>query len=389
MTMAARVVVVGASVAAGSFVAQLRADGFTGRVVVIDADPDAPYDRPPLSKEFLAGGAVRPEAPWWAGACELLRGRASALDVGRSAVGVDLPDGGTCTVPADHIVIASGAAPIRLPGQPDGVSELRTAADARRVREFLRPGHRIIIIGAGTVGSELASSVIDAGAAAILLDLASQPLDRFLGGHLGAAATNWISDGGVDLRLETSVYEIARRDGEWAVATDRGTFVGDLVVSAVGTRPVTHWLQGSGIDLTDGVRCDEDGYALGVAGHPVPHVHAIGDVATWRTPYGEHRRREDWTSAGRQGRHLARRLLGLERLPEPELDYFWSHQFGRRIQVLGTPLREAALLTHVDEPEQKAGFHTLEHDARTVAWISINRPREFALAMRDSMRVAR
>jgi len=135
------------------------------------------------------------------------------------------------------------------------------------------------------------------------------------------------------------------------------------------------------------VRCDSDGDVLGQLGRPLPHVHAIGDVAAWRSPSGQHRRREDWTSAARQGRHLARCLLGLEPLPESELDYFWSYQFGRRIQVLGTPQRDAALLTHVDEAEQRAAFHTVEHEGRTVAWISINRPREFALALRDSMRV--
>jgi len=115
-------------------------------------------------------------------------------------------------------------------------------------------------------------------------------------------------------------------------------------------------------------------------------VYAIGDVASWTTRDGERRRREDWTSAQRQGRQVARRLLGLAPLPVVggDLDYFWSEQFGRRIQVLGTPARDGRLVQQSADPDRESAFYTVERDGRTVAWISVNAPREFALAIRQS-----
>ncbi|HET6500307.1 MAG TPA: FAD-dependent oxidoreductase [Amycolatopsis sp.] len=387
MTASGRLVIVGASVASGALIGQLRADGFAGRVLVVDRDPDAPYDRPPLSKEFLSGTAVRPEAPWWDDRCELIRGRATALDVASSTVRVELAEGTTCDLGADHIVIASGSVPVRLPGEPAGVAHLRTAADARRIRESVSPGRRVIILGAGTIGTELASSLVDAGCAATIVDLADRPLDRFLGGHLGDASADWIRRAGVDLRLGTRVEDIAREGGSWLASTSSGPVSGDLVVSAIGTRPATEWLAGSGLDVADGVRCDSDGTAVDTSGRPVPTVHAIGDVSAWNTVDNERQSFQDWTTARRQGRHLARHLLGLHPAQPAghEPHYFWSHQFGRRIQVLGIPHRDAILVQHVDEPARRAAFYRLERDSETVAWIAVNTPREFAKAMRMSI----
>ncbi|MEU6230621.1 FAD-dependent oxidoreductase [Streptomyces sp. NPDC047042] len=388
MNAATRLLVIGASVASGALVAQLRADGYTGRIAVVDGDPDAPYDRPPLSKDFLTESGLRPQAPWWDGQCELVRGWATGMDVESSTVEITLADGGgRATLGADHIVVATGSAPVRLPGQPDGVAELRTAADARRIRELARPGRHVIILGAGTVGTELASSLNDAGCAVTVVDQADRPLDRFLGGHLGAEAEGWVRDAGVRLLLRSRVKDIGREGSGWWVSTDSGPLTGDLVVCAVGTRPAVRWLAGSRLDLTDGIRCDGDGTALDTSSKPVPNVHAIGDVSAWDTDGTGPRRQEDWTTAQRQGRHLARRLLGLEpaepvgRSPR----YFWSHQFGRRIQLLGRPERDATLVQHVDVPDRKAGFYTLEHDGGTVAWIAVNTPKEFAMAMRKSV----
>ncbi|MFI9629383.1 NAD(P)/FAD-dependent oxidoreductase [Streptomyces sp. NPDC052042] len=389
MNAAANLLVVGASVATGALVAQLRADGFTGRIAVVDEDPDAPYDRPPLSKEFLTGSGSRPRAPWWDERCELVRGRARALDIASSTVEVaPAGEGGRVTLGADHIVVATGSAPVRLPGQPDGVAELRTAADARRIREFAEPGRYVIVLGAGTIGTELASSLNDTGCAVTVVDQADRPLDRFLGGHLGAEAAQWIRDSGVGLLLGTRVEYITREGEGWRVSTDSGPLTGDLVVSAVGTRPAVHWLAGSGLDLADGIRCDGDGTALDTSSGPVPNVHAIGDVSAWDADGTGPRRQEDWTTAQRQGRHLARRLLGLE--PTEPVGgtprYFWSHQFGRRIQVLGTPEREATLVQQMDAPARKAAFYTLERDGGVVARIAVNAPKEFALAMRKTVK---
>ena len=387
MNTFARLVVVGASVSSGALVAQLRADGFTGRIVVVDQDPDAPYDRPPLSKDFLGGTTARPEAPWWDDRCELIRGQAMGLDNASSAVDVVLADDAACTIGAEHIVVATGSAPVRLPGQPPGVAHLRTAADARSIRQLAAPGRHVVILGAGTIGTELASSLVEAGCAVTIVDQADRPLDRFLGGHLGDSAAKWIRDAGVALHLGSPVVDIARQGDRWSVSAGSRQLSGDMVVSAVGIRPATLWLAGSGLDLADGIRCDSDGTALDTSGRPVRNVHAIGDVSAWSAAGTGPRRYENWTTAQQQGRHLARHVLGLSPVQPVgrERHYFWSHQFGRRIQVLGTPERDAALVQHADEPARKAGFYTLERDSQTVAWIAINTPREFATAMRKSM----
>ena len=386
-----QILVVGGSVSTGAFLTQLRSDGYTGQVVVVDPDPDAPYDRPPLSKEFLSSDAVRPEAPWWDDRCDIVRGRATSLNRDDRAVNVALNEGGSRTLRADDIVIATGSAPVPLAGLPADIAHLRTADDARRIRDSIGPGRHVTILGAGTIGTELASAVVGAGGTATLVDLADRPLDRFLAGHLAAETTAWIKDAGVELQLESRVGDVVRSGERWLVSTTASQHTTDLLISAVGARPVTAWLDDSGVDARDGIRCDHNGTALDLEGSPIPQVHAMGDASAWRTEIGPFRRREDWTSAQRQGRHLASHLLGLSpaQPADRERDYFWSHQFGRRIQVLGHPERDATLIQHVDDPARNSAFYTVERDSDVIAWISVNSPREFALAMRDSMRVTR
>ncbi len=387
MTERVSVLVLGGSVAAAGLVAQLREDGLEGRVMVVDQDPDMPYDRPPLSKEFLSASDDRPAAPWWTGGCENVVGSVEALHAGARIATIRRADRSHLEVVADHVVIATGSAPLRLPGQPEGVASLRTAADARALRRHAAPGRRAVVLGAGTIGTEVASSLASAGADVTVVDLADRPLDRFLAGHLGDESAGWIRHAGVKLELGTQVLQITGSEGDWLVDTDRGALAADVVVSAVGTRPSVAWLEGSGVLLDNGIACDVDGLALSAYGGSVVGVHAIGDVASWALPSGGHRRREDWTSAQRQGRHVARRLLGLEPLAHPGGDraYFWTNQFGRRIQVLGTPVRDAALVPQVVDQDRDAAFYTVERDGEPVAWISINRPREFAMAMRQSV----
>ena len=385
-----RLVVVGASVAAGALIGQLRADGYQGRVTVIDDDPDAPYDRPPLSKEFLAGRDERPEAPWWDGRCDFVRGRALSLARRSGTVSVAGPGGELTRTSGDHVVIATGSAPIALPGQPAGVACLRSAADARRIRAHARPGESVAIVGSGTIGTELASSLTRAGCQVTLIDMSDRPLDRFLGGHLGGEVTDWIEEAGVQLRLSTQVTAIRAAGERWVVSTPESDIPADLVISAVGTRPAVAWLATAGLDVANGVRCDADGTALDRAGAPVPNVHAIGDASAWSSssPGAAALRYEDWTTAQRQGRHLARRLLGRPgHAQRDEQPYFWSHQFGRRIQVLGTPARDAELVRHVYEPTRRAAFYTVERDGQPVAHIAVNSPREFTAAMRGALKI--
>lgn len=384
------VLVVGAAVAAAALVRRLRDEGGGGSVMLLDRDPDGPYDRPPLSKEFLTSQDPRPDAPWWDSRCEVLTARAVALDVEASRVRAVLgADGEPVLIEAGTIVVATGASPISLPGEPAGVAHLRTAADARRIRGHAAPGRHVVVLGAGTVGTELASTLATTGARVTLVERADRPLDRFLAGHLGQEAEQWIRDAGVDLHLGTSVLGISALPRGWVVDTTAGRIEGDLVVSAVGTRPEVSWLADSGLDVSDGVRCDERGTARDRAGRSVPHVFAIGDVAAWDAADGSGpRRREDWTSAQRQGRAVADTLLGRS-LEPAERDYYWSQQFGRRIQILGTPRRDGELVRHSADPARGAAFHTVESASGPSAWIAINSPREFAFAMREALAAGR
>ncbi|MDX6231405.1 MAG: hypothetical protein QOH68_356 [Nocardioidaceae bacterium] len=386
------IVVVGASVASAAFVSEARHLGHEGVIVVVDSDVDAPYDRPPLSKEFLSAGSEqldRPGAPWWDARCEFVRAHATSLALDHLRVHLRADDGLEWDLSADHVVIATGASPIALPDEPDGVLSLRTAADARVLRQRLHDRASLAIIGAGAIGTELASSASAAGCEVAVLDRARHPLERLLGGHLGAEAAKWMSDAGINTFLGGNIDKISRLDSGWSVNFGVEEVRADVVVSAVGSRPLIHWLKDSSLQLIDGVRCDADGAALNAAGLPVPGVHAIGDAAAWRTFEGAFRRHEDWTSAQRQGRHVAQRLFGgapgsIDREPA----YFWTHQFGRRIQVLGDPSAGDRLVQHVDVPEKRAAFYTVEQaDGETVAWVAVNRPREFALAMRDASKV--
>lgn len=382
------VVVIGASVAGASFVTEARALGHRGPIVVIDADPDAPYDRPPLSKDFLASDDLRPAAPWWTGDCRLVNGRALSLDPEAGSVQVKMADGSVQGISGARFVIATGSSPVRLPGEPEGVLRLRTADDARRLRDSVRAGASATIIGAGTVGTELASSLTNAGCRVSVVDKADHPLERLLGGHLGAETTQWLTGAGVDVHLGTPINGIARGGGGWSVQLDDALLRSDLLISAVGTRPCTAWLENSGLDISNGIKCDGDGRALGSADAPIGSVYAVGDVASWQDVNGNHRRREDWTSAQRQGRHVAKQLFGDAPPPaDRELPYFWTHQFGRRIQILGTPDRDARLVQHVDIPERRAAFYTMESDGRPTAWVAVNTPREFARAMHDAIQL--
>lgn len=384
MTEHVDVMVVGASVASAAMIERLHHEGFDGRIRVIDADPDAPYDRPPLSKDFLSGDTTDPGAPWWDDAWQVAEERAIGIDVAASTVRTVDAAGVERLVSARHIVIATGASPVRLPGLPDGVLHFRSAADARALRELMGDSGRrhFTVLGAGTIGSELASSLTAGGHQVTLIDRAEMPLERFGAGHIGPMAAAWMREAGVELRLGAAIESVTQRaDGGWAIITSNGVVDCDVVVSAVGVRPAVEWLADSGIDIDNGVRCDEEGRARSTTGSFSDSISAIGDVAAWRGSDGCFTRREDWTSAQRQGRRVADRILG--RTPEgPDADYFWTHQFGRRIQMVGTPRTDAVLTAHTDVPERRAAFLTLDIDGETVASIAINSPREFAMAMR-------
>jgi len=330
-----RFVVVGASLAGLRAVEAARKAGHTGPITLVGAEEHLPYDRPPLSKAFLAGGP-EPEVPHHKTADEL-----AALDVdlrlGAPATGLDLEarevvlDGER--LPYDALVIATGASARHLPGERlPGVHTLRTLDDARAVRAGLDAGARTVIVGAGFIGSEVASAAHARGLPVTVVEGAPVPLVRAVGEHAAPLCAALHDRYGTDLRCGVGVAAL-EGDGrvETVVLTDGTRLPADLVVVGIGATPATEWLEGSGLGLDDGVLCDA---TLATA---APGVYAAGDVARWTSPVtGRPVRVEHWTSAADQGALAARNALAPDAASQcTGVPYFWSDWYGHKLQMVG------------------------------------------------------
>ena len=325
-TPTSRVVIVGASAAGLAAAETLRREGHTGTLTLIGDEPAAPYDRPPLSKEILSGAWTADRLP--------LRTEADldalGLDAryGREAIGVNvaertvlLADG--AEVPYDGLIVATGARPRRLPGTPAHV--LRTLDDALALKDRLGPGRTLAVVGAGFLGAEAASVAAGLGTHVTLLEPAPVPLAHAVGEDVGRMLAQVHLDHGVDLRTGTGVSKVV----PGGVRLDDGSVVkADTVLVAVGSRPNTEWLTGSGLTLDDGLVCDEFCAAA-------PGVYGAGDVARWHNPiFDTSMRIEHRTNAAEQGMAAARNLLGAQR-PFAPVPYFWSDQYDMKIRAYG------------------------------------------------------
>jgi NADPH-dependent 2,4-dienoyl-CoA reductase/sulfur reductase-like enzyme len=350
-----RIVIAGASLAGLRAGEALRRAGFGGEVVLLGAEPHfPPYDRPPLSKQVLAG-------QWPAERARLKHDDGLALDVrpGTRASGLDLAgqavlfDGGG-TAGFDGLIIATGAAPRRLPvpgaGLP-GVHLLRTVDDCRGLTAALRPGGTLVVIGAGFIGMEVAATARALGMSVTVVDPLPAPMIRAAGPELGAAVAALHEAHGVACLLGRAVTGFTgetKSTGETrlaGVAIDGGEVLpADAAVVAVGAAPQTGWLAGSGLHTDDGVVCDETLFAVGTG-----NVVAAGDVARWQHPL-LHRslRVEHWTNAVSQAQAAARnlhaRLSGAgTAAPYDALPYFWTDQYDWKLQVVGLPGEEMSI----------------------------------------------
>ena len=320
-----RVVIAGGGLAGLRTAAELRAGEYPGTITMVGAEPYPPYDRPPLSKKLMLGEVDSTSMAEEAAALDL------ELRLGETAVGLD--DGLLRTDRAelrfDRLVVATGAAPIRLPG-PGPQHVLRTIDDALAIRAALRPGTRLAIVGAGWIGAELATVAAARGCAVTVLEAAAAPAAAALGTAVGALLVPWYAAAGVDLRLGQPVESV--QDGGLALPGG-GWLDADLVVTAVGVRPATGWLAGTGVQLAAGFRDAVlvDGQLRAL----VPGVYAAGDCAAfWSGRYGQRLRVEHWDTALHAPRVVAANLLGAEQEYDP-VPYFWSEQFGRMVQYAG------------------------------------------------------
>jgi NADPH-dependent 2,4-dienoyl-CoA reductase/sulfur reductase-like enzyme len=342
------VAIVGTSLAGLRAAETFRREGYDGRIVAIGAEPHLPYDRPPLSKELLRGdwepdeivlrkqGVDELDLDW------RLDARAVSLD--SAAREVELHDGER--VAFDGLVIATGATPRRLPNQPAlaGLFTLRTLDDALALREILEGRPKVVVIGAGFIGAEIAATCRARGLDVTVLEMLPQPMVRGLGPELGAVIAAVHRDHGVDLRTGVTVDAIVD-DGAGQVRGVRlgdGSLVdADVVVVGVGVVPETDWLAGSGLAVENGVVCDATCAAA-------EGIVAAGDVARWPNPLfdGALMRLEHWTNATEQGVHAARRLLG-HRDPFAPVPFVWSDQYDRKIQTVGVVSAEPDVDVHI------------------------------------------
>ncbi|HEX2411273.1 MAG TPA: FAD-dependent oxidoreductase [Solirubrobacteraceae bacterium] len=324
------VLIVGGGLAAQRAAETLRARGHHGPVRVVCAEPVAPYDRPPLSKELLATGDGDPSfrpASWYAEHdVELLLGRRAArLDVARRLVRLEHGD----ELAYDELIVATGSRARRLPGlfgRPN-VHTLRTLPDARALRAGLLPGARLAIVGAGFIGQEVAATARHLGVGVTLVEAAPVPLAHVLGDRLGRWFADLHREEGVRVELGAAVAEalpaVAGAPVQSIVLADGRVIATNVVLLGVGVAPETRWLADSPL-AGDGVPVDEGARTV------VPHVYAAGDVAR---PIGRGRC-EHWEPAARMGAAAARSILGLPAAAAPP-ESFWSDQYGVRIHLVG------------------------------------------------------
>ena len=380
-----RFVIVGASLAGATAAATLREEGFDGDVVLIGSEPAFPYERPPLSKTFLRGESsiqdamVRPEAYYADNRIE--------TRFGTTVVGVDAAEQddrrrrrrpGAVRLDADR----HGRAQPTLPDPGidlDGVLDLRTLGDAARIRAEMLPGRRVVMAGMGFIGSEVAASLRQRGLEVHVVAGGKAPLDRVLGEDVGRVIEGIHRDHGVEMTFDDQVTAFEGDGRVGAVTTAKGLRLEcDFVVLGLGVEPVTSFLEGSGVDVEDGVLVDEHCRAN------ADGVFAAGDVAKHYHPvFGQRIRTEHWNNARQQGRAAALNMLGRD-VPYDEVHWFWSDQYEHTIQYAGYHREWDDLVIRGSlESRNFAAFYFL--DGRVRAVVSVDRPSD----VQDSMELIR
>jgi NADPH-dependent 2,4-dienoyl-CoA reductase/sulfur reductase-like enzyme len=347
--MGESVVIVGASLAGLRTAQGLRDSGFEGPITLVGSENGLPYDRPPLSKQVLAGQQTRAEIELTS-AAELEDldiayrpgTRATSLDtVGRR---INLADGESLEYGVAVIATGASARRARGPVPERGVSYLRDYADAAELGAQFAAGPRVVVIGGGFIGAESACAARDAGLSVTVLEALPAPLSRVLGPEVGDSLGDLHRQNGVEVRCGVPVRSIEGTGQVTGVRLADDTLVpADLVIVGIGAAPAVDWLGSSGLELDDGVVCDHHCKAVGV-----DNVYAVGDVARWVSlRYATLMRVEHWTNAGEQAAAVAESIARADRVYD-HVPYVWSQQYGHKIQLVG----------RISEPE---AVHWLSH----------------------------
>lgn len=372
------ILVVGASLAGLTVVETLRGEAFEGKITVVGSERTPPYDRPPLSKQVLSGA--------WSPSRALLRSPA-ALDalganfrLGVRATGLDLTArrvqlDGIESVEFDGLVIATGARPRPLPSVEtigvSGVFTLRTLEDVLQIREALTAQPRVVIVGGGFLGTEVAATLRRLHLAVSIVEPAPTLLFRQFGPEVGHFVRDLHLTNGVDVRCGVGIAGLTTDTGRLTgvCLTDANRVHADMLVVAIGALPETAWLEGSGLGLSNGVDCDPWGRAA-------PRIVAAGDVANWLAPgLGRAHRREHRMNATEQAATAARTLLGAD-APVLGPSFFWTEQYGSRLQAWGD-WTSASRLTVLAGSLHDGKFIAQFDDGRNItAVLGCNMPRE-------------
>ncbi|MFF2110569.1 NAD(P)/FAD-dependent oxidoreductase [Rhodococcus koreensis] len=330
------IVTIGAGQTAAVAARTLRRRGFDGRILLVGDEPHAPYQRPPLSKEFLAGQEDReslmllPDAWRDQQNVELLTGT-TVTRIDASGGSVELSDGRS--IAADAVLVATGGRPRTMPvtgPAPERVHYLRTIDDAERLAAQLRPGVRLVLIGGGFVGLEIAATARTLGAEVTVLEADAVPLARILGPEMGDICTRLQRENGVTVRGGVRVDAVTTRPDGVLIALEGGDVIeADVVVVGIGIVPNVEVAQASGLAVDGGILVDAQGRTS------VPRVYAAGDVAArFSDAAGRHVRVEHFDNASKQGAATANLMLGRVGAVDPA-HWFWSDQFGKNIQFTG------------------------------------------------------
>ncbi len=368
------VVIVGGGLAAQRCCENLRSRGFEEPIRIICEEERAPYDRPPLSKGVLTGDddpeTLGFRAPEWYIEHDVeldLGERAVALDAGIKAVTLDSGS----TVRYDSLLIATGSRPRVLPGteQLAATHTLRTVEDAVRLRQALRPGASLVVVGAGFIGLEVAATARKLGLDVTVLEAAPAPLLRVLGPELAGWFVEMHRAEGAEVLLSAHVARLGESsDGTaWVQLTDGRRIECDALVVGIGIEPATEWLEGSGLN-PEGVPTDARGRT------DAPDLYAAGDSARQLNPAtGEYERSEQWEAAARQGGQVARAILGADPMP-PSLPSFWTDQYGIRVQLVGDA-READEVRIDGDPGARDFSALMLRAGVPIAGMAVGRPR--------------
>jgi 3-phenylpropionate/trans-cinnamate dioxygenase ferredoxin reductase component len=374
------VVIVGAGHSGGSAAAALRTAGHKGRITLIGTERHPPYERPPLSKELLAGTIphektyLRPAPFYGENSIELKLG-ATGIAIDRKGQRIELADGDT--IPYDALILTTGARARRLPlpgGDGPRVFYLRDIDDTFALRERLTDGTRLAVIGAGFIGLEVAATARKRGAAVTVLELAPQPLARVAAPEIGEFLATVHRNKGVDLQTGVKVMAIEDTGNELRIRIDGGeSIVADYAAIGIGAQPNTEIAQAAGIEVRDGIIVDEFGRSSD------PMIFAAGDVTRHFNPLlGRHIRLEAWQNAQNQAIAVAKVVAGgTDRFAE--VPWFWTDQYEINLQMAGAPERWDRIVWRGAASDP--GFTLFQLlDGKPVAAVTVNNARDMRFA---------